>query len=89
MGYYINRTSNGMMTSPRYEDKIIAIINDGAVHIDEPTEWCEGLVCILNNGMFGAAGYAYSEAEMNVFKRGYGGRQRQWFIYDKAKQFAQ
>jgi hypothetical protein len=87
MGYYINHTSKGAIDAS-YASKCAALEADGAEKVNEPSEWREGLVCCMNNGMFGAAGYAYSEQEMNVFKRGYGERTHQWYLYPSAKQFA-
>jgi len=88
MGKYLNNTSKEPMGAS-YASKCDALENDGAEMIDEPKEWSEGLVCCLNNGHFGAAGYAFDENEMNVFKRGYHGRTHQWYKYSQAKELAQ
>lgn len=88
MGMYLNKTSKGQMTSPKASMKLADLINDGAEPIDEPKEWQDNLVCLVDNGSFGAAGYAYDEHEMNVFKKGYGGRSYVWLLYPNAKEFA-
>jgi hypothetical protein len=87
MGMYINQTSNGPVGAS-FRDKCDALIEDGATPINPPEEFQENLVCVVNNVMFAAAAYAYSESEMIEFKRN-DGRNKQWFIYDKAKEFAQ
>lgn len=82
MGYYIN----GIGTS--YEAKI-ANLKDmyDAKIIDKPTEWEENLVCVVDNGVFAAAGYAYDEREMNVFL-GECGRPKTWLKVPNAKELA-
>lgn len=87
MGKYINETSNGAVGTS-FKDKWLALLEDGAEAIDPPTEFQENLVCVIDNGIFAAAGYAYSEDEMIEFRRN-DGRPKQWFIYNKAKQFAE
>ena len=87
MGKYINETSNGAVGAS-FRNKCDALVEDGATAINPPTEFQENLVCVVNNGLFAAAAYAYSESEMIEFKRN-DGRTKQWFIYDKVKQFAQ
>ena len=88
MGKYINETSRQPMGAS-YKSKCEALLEDGATMITEPTEWSEGLVCVLNNGAFAAAGYADTEREMEVFKRGYHDRTHQWFRYSQANTYAQ
>lgn len=66
----------------------MALINDGANPIQPPIEWQEGLVCVVDNGAFEAAGYAYSVNEMEVFKAS-DGRPKQWLLFDKAKELAE
>lgn len=88
MGSYINRDSKGVLLGSQYEYKLKALLEDGAKKIPIPTEWREGLVCVIDNGWFGAAAYAYSEDEMKAFIEGSGGREFQWLEFDKAKQLA-
>lgn len=82
MGYYINSNSKGGSLAPI--DKANQLIADGAKRIPEPKEFQEGLVCVFENGLFDAAGYAFNENEMNVFKRP-DGRRKTWLIYEHAK----
>jgi hypothetical protein len=41
-------------------------------------------VCLVDNGMFTAAGIAYSEQELNVFKTP-DGRPKIWYLVEKEK----
>jgi len=78
MGSYINDI-NGVPLPTR--DKAIAIFElvEDSAFISPPTEWVEDLVCVVNNGFFDAAGYAYSPAEMEDFKHP-DGRPKIWMI---------
>lgn len=69
MGFYINTTSTG--SSLGY-DKARALVADGFKSITQPESFSEvpddkGLVCVVDNGMFQAAGYAYDEREFQAF----------------------
>lgn len=88
MGYYINKTRKKEELGAGFVLKYNALKEDGAVPIARPTIWKEGLVCLINNGMFAAAGYAYNEDEMRVFLEGEEGRAVQWFVYEHAKEMA-
>lgn len=87
MGKYINVTEKGTLGATFFQ-KIGGLENDGAVAIPTPTKWEEGLVCIVNNGAFAAAGYAYNKAEMQAFLTGIDGRPCLWMKYEKAKKYA-
>jgi len=41
-------------------------------------------VCLINNGMFTAAGIAYDARERDAFITGMGGRRHSWFTVPKA-----
>ena len=85
MGRYINQTSDGEPITARR--KVRALLVDGAEIIPEPTEWVPNLVCVVDNGMFEAAGYAFDEHEMNVFKAP-DLRKKVWMIHPKAADIA-
>lgn len=89
MGYYINHNSEGQFIGTSFKDKLSSLIKDGAIAIDDPKEFKENLVCIVDNGPFAAAAYAYSEEEMNVFLNHTNGRRTQWLSYAHAKDLAQ
>lgn len=82
MGYYVNQDSNGQEAPPL--GKVNFLERDGAMVIPEPVEWKEGIVCVVDNGPFEAAAYAYSESEMNEFKAP-DGRPKTWLFYPAAK----
>jgi len=87
MGRYVNETSNGMVGASA-DSKCKSLIADGAIEIPVPKEFVPNLVCVVNNGMFGAAAYAYSEREMRDFQDPRDHRPVRWFIWDKVEQFA-
>lgn len=88
MGRYINQTTNGPVTASA-KAKIEAIVNDGGVVIPQPTEFVPNLVCVVDNGAFGAAAYAFDEREMKVFQYHGDYRPKVWIIWDKVETFAQ
>jgi hypothetical protein len=88
MGKYVNETSKGGVGSSA-DSKCQAILNDGGVEIPEPKEFVPNLVCVVNNGMFGAAAYAYSERELKDFTMPGDYRPKRWFIWEKVEQYAQ
>lgn len=87
MGNYINITEKGALGAT-FSDKITGLKEDGAVTIPEPTEWEEGLVCVIDNGRFAAAGHAYDKQEMESFIKGMDERPHVWMKYEKAKKYA-
>lgn len=88
MGKYINQTSNGAMGSS-YNSKREALIADGAKVLINPTRFVNNMVCVVNNGIFAAAAYVYSEGEFVEFSNvEEDPRPKTWFIWDKVKEFA-
>lgn len=90
MGLYINNI-NGI--APPENGKVIFILQNvlGSKIIPQPTEFVENLVCVVDNrpyDTFDAAAYAYSEAEMNHFKRP-DDRKKTWLIVPGAKYLAE
>lgn len=87
MGRYINTTTRGALGRSATE-KCDGIIADGAREIKSPKQFQPNLVCVVDNGFFGAAAHAYCEQEMNVFQNPKDGRPKRWFIWDKVSEFA-
>ena len=87
MGKYINQTSKGA-AGVSYSSKCQALIADGAKILINPTKFVPNMVCVVDNGIFAAAAYAYSEGEFRVFSDEHDRRPKTWFIYDKVEQFA-
>jgi hypothetical protein len=82
MGKYVN----GIGTS--FQEKCLNIeFKLGGVK-DSGEVFKENMICVVDNGFFAAAGYAYNEQEWKEFKYD-DGRPRQWYILDNAKELAQ
>lgn len=86
MGLYINQDSKGNILPAI--NKTQALIADGAKRIARPLEFRPNLVCVVDNIFFEAAGYCYSEAEMEEFKS-VTNRNTQWLEYEHAEKLAQ
>jgi hypothetical protein len=74
MGFYIETDSPVCKAQ-----QIIA--NHGGEIIPRPEKWEKGIVCVVSNGYFEAAGYAYDEREFEQFSHP-DGRPRQWVRMD-------
>jgi len=88
MGKYVNINSKGSLGRSAGE-KCDGILADGGKEIKTPKEWQPNLVCVVDNGHFGAAAHAYSEREMKDFQQPSDTRPKRWFVWDKVEQFAE
>ena len=88
MGKYINSTSKRGLGSS-FSEKCIGLVEDGAVQIKKPDSFQENLICVVDNGMFAAAGYAYDRNEFAAFNSPSDTRIKAWFTWDKVKEYAQ
>lgn len=91
MGKYINKNSKGE-TLPA-KGKAEKLIQDGAKELDggiigEFLEYQPNMICVVDNGLFEACGYAYNEAEFNAFNH-VDGRPKRWFSYEYAEKLAE
>lgn len=82
MGKYIN----GIGTT--FAQKEAGLKELGAVEIPTPEQFEEDLVCLVDNGLFAAAAYAFSEKEMQYFREDPAGRPQKWFKLYEAAEFA-
>jgi len=87
MGKYVNQTTKGMVGAS-FEQKCKALLDDGAIITQKPEKFIPNLVCVIDNGLFGAAGYIYNEGEFRAFTDPRDTRPKRWFIWDKVEQFA-
>lgn len=87
MGYYIDHLPDGTRLHNRYKAAQLIMCIDEAIAIPEPDKFIPDLVCVVNNGPFDAAGYAYSEEEMNHFKLP-DDRPKQWLIVPGAAELS-
>jgi hypothetical protein len=85
MGKYINRNSKGELLPPFNKAK--SLIDDGATIVDD-SKYLENMICVIENPLFDAAGYAFSESEYEVFKQP-DGRDKVWLVHPMAKELAE
>lgn len=85
MGYYINETSKGVPLPAigKYDE----LISDGGTP-DNGDQFKENLICVVQNALFDAAGYAFDEREFEVFHEQRTGRPRKWLIHPEAKRLS-
>lgn len=87
MGYYINELPNGeLLPAKGKADKLLSTI-EGTKEIKTPQQWEEDIVCVVDNGPFEAAAYAFSQNELNVFANP-DGRPKRWLKVPGAKTLA-
>jgi len=84
MGYYINETSRGIQLPASGKARVL--ISDGAVRV--APEFQPNLICVVDNGLFEAAGYCYSEEEFKVFNDPNDWRPKTWLVHPDAKKLA-
>lgn len=86
MGYYVNTDSKGNVLQNR--NKAQQLILDGATAIPLPSlKWQPNLLCVVQNGMFDAVGYCYSESEFKAFNHE-DGRIKTWITHPKAAELS-
>jgi hypothetical protein len=83
MGYYINQTTKRNLDTLGKADALIA--DENAIELpfapDEfPTD--RGIVCVVNNGPFEAASFAYNKEEMDAFNDLSDPRPKRWLVMD-------
>ncbi len=83
MGYYINHNSQGKALDSFLKAEQLML--DGA-KVVEPV-WQENLICVVENGIFDAAGYAFDEKEFEQFLYP-DGRKKTWLTHPLAKKLS-
>lgn len=82
MGFYLEQNSQGERLLSR--NKADQLLDDGAEEIytsEDNLVWQPNLVCVVSNGVFDAAGWAYNRREMEAFKATpHDQRPRRWLI---------
>jgi hypothetical protein len=86
MGKYINEDSRGLPIGVTAKTKINSLIADGAIKVSSD-KFIPNLVCVVDNGAFGAAAYCYNEKEYQDFKYP-DGREKTWLQYENAEKLA-
>lgn len=87
MGLYINKDSKGNLLPTT--GKAFALQRDGAAIIPEPKQWDEGIICVVDNGFFDAAGYCFNKAELEAFRPTPSDTRKRWWLHwPLAKQLA-
>ncbi len=90
MGYYINTGHNVGKAE-------WLIVNEGAMELmDVPTRLSElptelnGLICVVNNGPFEAAGFIYNDRELEAFSDPSDYRDKRWLVLplERAKELS-
>jgi hypothetical protein len=87
MGYYINQDSRGLPIGSSAAEKTRSLVADGATIISG-NEFVPNMVCVINNGAFGAAGYCFDEQEYKNFNHPTDNRTKVWLQYEHAKDLA-
>lgn len=85
MGYYINHLPDGRPLPAT--DKALALVLAGEAIKITGDKFVPNMVCVVKNGPFDAAGYCYSEAEYEAFKRP-DGRPRTWLSVPNAAELS-
>jgi hypothetical protein len=85
MGKYVNQIK-GVELGGSFNSKCEILSKMGAIQVSD-SEFIENMVCVVDNGFFAAAAYAYSESEYNQFKSP-DGRPKRWFALENVSEYA-
>jgi hypothetical protein len=88
MGYYINNVK-GKFLPTKGKAKFLTDNIEGSENLRSkpPENYSDNIVCVIENLMFDAALYCYSENEFNYVKSINDGRQKTWLIIPDAKNY--
>lgn len=85
MGYYINDLPDGRILP--VIGKALFLERFAGAQRTDPT-FKENLVCVVDNGIFDAAGYAYDEEELEHFSSPGDYRMKIWLVVPNADELA-
>jgi hypothetical protein len=83
MGCYVNPPSESKEAFLQREGRRVSTSDAGTIDFETSAELP---VCLVNNGMFTAAGVAYDREEFNAFANP-DGRSKVWYMVDRMKLF--
>ena len=81
MGKYINNINNTPLGTSFISKCTVLIVNGATVITD--IKFQKDLICVVDNGMFAAAGYIFDEREFEAFNQP-DGRMKSWLILKDA-----
>ena len=84
---YIHKTSTIGFLGSSYNSKCKGILEDGAIEIEQPKEWCKNLVCVVDNGEFGASAFVRDESDFGRCTNPNDIRPTRWFIWNKVESY--
>jgi len=84
---YINKTSKLNSIGSLSVEKCNAILEDGAIEIVQPLKWIENIVCVVDNGEYGAAAYVHDKDDFDRCSNPNDRRSLRWFIWSKVEKY--
>lgn len=87
MGFYIDKVGSNWLRPQDKAHQLLELVKGAEVIHERPITFQPDLVCVVENGMFDAAGFCYSEQEMKDFERP-DGRARTWLRVPGAAKLA-
>jgi hypothetical protein len=87
MGKYLNEDLYGRPIN--IHSKAMALLNSGAEEISKPETFDQyadegkAIICVVDNGPFQAAAYAYCQRELEAFQYSGDSRPKMWLKADK------
>jgi hypothetical protein len=88
MGRYINTTPAGDPLPAKGKAQVILTQFPGAVAIERPSTLVPGLVCVIDNYVWDAAGWVYDELELRDFQDIDDLRPKRWLIVPGVEKYA-